>query len=325
MEFVENENLRKALLLRKEGNPEALTYLNRACDEGDGKAWYFKGRAYQQSGFFLESDFEQASICFRKSSILGCPWGTAEVARSYGRMDPKRDAAFELVRKSKDEFACALYYSYDMVDKNMEFTNLVHSAQKGNMVAQYLLYFLDENLNWLEMAAWNGEPCAQKKLGFEYKMAGDYEKAFYWSLKAAKQNNHSATVYVAKVYRNGDGCKISPRLSAFYMLKSKNIKEIRFALRQNAYLKNSDRLQELFVYGKSLKFNPYLVDCIGEEWCLQSIRIYDESTIAARQAALCFLLFFRRHKVLSKDVQRIIAKLVYDSRENPMTWGVSLE
>jgi hypothetical protein len=66
-----NSNFEKALSLRREAKyPEALSFLNKACEENCVQAWIYKAAAYEFGGFGLFPDKQQRNICLEMAEDL---------------------------------------------------------------------------------------------------------------------------------------------------------------------------------------------------------------------------------------------------------------
>jgi hypothetical protein len=104
---VKNSYLQKALALRREGRIDlALEALELACEEQDGMAWFFKGKALQTGGFGLKRNRSSFFACFKLSAEANCPWGMIEYALFEDDVETKLSWAKKAVA-SGDEFALA--------------------------------------------------------------------------------------------------------------------------------------------------------------------------------------------------------------------------
>lgn len=308
MEF-ENPNLQKALQLRKEGNPESLLWLNKACEEGDGKALFFKGDALEYGGFFLEQDEEEAQVFYELSANRGCPWGMAECAYSEELL--WRDKIFE----SKDDYACAVCFhaglGVDESDKKAR-EYVERAIRQENPMAQVLYACMSDSMEefWLQKAAIFGYPEAQCMLGCALEERGLKKEALFWFLQGAKQKHKDSYYNVAFCYKYGSGCEINRPLSAVYFLKYGGN-----ALILNNLMHTHVEQKELFIYGRDLKYNHAQRAMIGESTCAKAIQVYTERTDSARKAALCFIWICRHNQLLYPDLRGLIAKMIFDSRE----------
>jgi hypothetical protein len=109
---------------------------------------------------------------------------------------------------------------------------LLHMAAEGGSVrAQEMLsssYYACHNLEkfytYTKLAANNGSIDCQSDLGWCYKFGKgtiiDYEKAAYWSEKAAIKEDRRAQYDLADLYFNGDGVERNIELQYYWMFKS---------------------------------------------------------------------------------------------------------
>jgi TPR repeat protein len=329
MEF--SENLQIALSLRKEGNPEALKYLEKACAEGDGYALFFKAKGYETGGFFLEKNWRLVESCYEASAKAGCPWSFAKVATYYINGSADRKHWIEKALASSDDYVSYLLFdgleTYVSSEKALQ--GLKRAAKENNVFAQYSLHFWlkdkQKQMSCLEKSAEYGDAEAQYSFGIELGDIGDHKTACSWFLKGAKQKHWYCYRRVAEYCLRGY-CHFKNNIvysAVFFMLFGEPLL-IRYRLESQITKDSIIRLQELFIYGKGLRRYPSLVQRIGPDVCAQSIRIYDQSTDAARKAALCFMWLSKGIKGLYPDVRRMIAKMVYDSRADPSNWEISL-
>jgi len=329
MEF--SENLQIALSLRKEGNPEALKYLEKACDDGDGYALYFKAKAHETGGFFLEKNWQLVESCYVASAKAGCLWAFTKVATYYVHGSAEHKHWIEKAIASSDDYVSYLLFdgldTYVSSQKAIEC--LKRAAKQNNVFAQYSLHFWakdkQKQMKYLEKSATYGDAEAQYSFALELHDSGDHNSACSWFLKGAKQKHWYCYKRVAEYCLYGfSHVKKNIVLSAvFFMLFGEPLL-IRYRLESQITKDSIIRLQELFIYGKGLRRYPSLVQQIGSDICAQSIRIYDQSTDAARKAALCFMWLSKGIKGLYPDVRRMIAQMVFESRTDPSVWGISL-
>ncbi len=324
MEF--SENLQIALSLRKEGNPEALQYLEKACAQGDGYALYFKAKAYETGGFFLEKNWRLIESCYVASAKAGCPWAFSKTATYYVHGSVEHKHWIEKALASSDDYVSYLLFDglETYVSSEKALRALKRAAKQNNVFAQYSLHFWlkdkQEQMICLEKSAIYGDAEAQYSFALELHDLGDHNSAFSWYLKGAKQKHWYCYKRVAEYCLRRNNIVQS---AVFFMLYGEPLL-IRHRLEHRVTVDSIIRLQELFIYGKGLRRYPSLVQQIGSDVCAQSIRIYDQSTDAARKAALCFMWLSKGIKGLYPDVRRMIAQMVFESRTDPSVWGISL-
>ena len=104
--------------------------------------------------------------------------------------------------------------------------DLILEAEMGDTEAQLvlsLLYEQDGNYTeaakWCEMAARQGDPDAQNRMGIYYASGQGVEqddaKSFYWYSEAADRKNSAAQCNLGYCWLNGIGVEASPE-NAFY-------------------------------------------------------------------------------------------------------------
>ncbi len=92
-----------------------------------------------------------------------------------------------------------------------------NEAKNGNITAQYEVAGLynkmkkkNKSLNWYFKAAQNGHPISQTVIGRHY-YSFDYENSEKWLLKAAKNNQSTAQVYLAYLYEGVQSAPEAPK------------------------------------------------------------------------------------------------------------------
>jgi hypothetical protein len=167
---LENANLRDALRLRMARKfPEALAKLNLACDEGDGKALYFKYRAYLYGGWTLYKNIEESNIYYKKAEAAGCPWCIRGDAYGWGM--------FYLRRKRMDaipSFEEALKEGHPLAA--FELARLINDKNSWNNVMQCISFGDEETLSNLASEHFLIKAAEAKHQGALFEMAQKYYK-----------------------------------------------------------------------------------------------------------------------------------------------------
>lgn len=313
---IDNSNLKRALELRQEGNPEARVWLERACAEGDAKALYYKACAVNRGGFFYEMEKDSHTKSFLKASAeAGCPWAMVD----YGHWSGEH-AWFEKALESGDNYAYAHCYFFGHgIEKNKELGReyLKKAEREGNCLvyADTHDFLSDETeiMKWLEKGAEHGDPAVQFRLSRELEMSGKRGTVSSNMLhRAAAQCFYNSYWFLGFNCVHYDNL---PKLAAKWYVKGRSIGFIRERIR-NPDITNG----EMFVYGQAFKRDVILsfnvvIQNEDDHFCDNAIRVYEQSTDSARRASLCFIWAFRGNPFLNRDVVRMIAQMVFKSRE----------
>ncbi len=318
---IDNPSLKKALELRQQGNPEARNWLEKACAEGDAKALYYKALAVADGGFFIKRGNASDVLCLlRESMKLGCVWAMFDFGDKVNNQFLIQKA-FE----SGDNFVFAKCYSSGCKDDiGINVTLGYQYLKKAEKEGNHLVYADIHNYNsknimkWLEKGAFLGDASAQFMLSAWFDNSNP-EKSCYWLSIAAKQRHFKSMVKLAKCYRFGIGCAINETLSAKYTIKC----NVHYLICDHI-IREPDN-GALFVYGQAFCNNAMSYQNLAGPMKDKAIDIYKRATCAARAAALCFTWAFKGNPYLNKDVIRMIAQMVYQSRESPRIWGVFIK
>jgi tetratricopeptide (TPR) repeat protein len=287
IENLENDNLKRALRLRMERKfPEALEALNQACKEGDGKAWFFKARAYRMGGWTLLQDIKLFNMCIEEARKVNCPWTYQNgCGDAYGR---------GMWFKHSNRFGLAEL-------------KLVEAHALGNPLAILELFNIYKDPSILENVIAFGDEATQYVYFFKI---GDTESR----LKLAETKYQSALFDVAnKMYMYMDYIKF-----AEYVTRNKIIMQFDEFVKHRST--STQELQELFYYGRALKMVPNDFDQDNHKCYDRAKRVYKESSERAKAAVFCFVGL----RLLTKDTRRLVGELVWRSRFDPAVWGVKL-
>lgn len=310
IEKLENPNLRDALKLRMERKfPEALAKLNLACEEGDGKALYFKARAYGYGGWGVHKDNVVAREVLELCKKAKCPWLTDEEGDSYGKGSYYINSPGN---RAENKTRARTYFQEAYNDGHpLAAIRLYHCAFLGRVAERKLLatviHFGDEQTQQVYSSLCKVvRPKTSRK----------------WLLRSSKANHERSLFRMAeRHYELG-----KTLLCAKYLVK---LREWSYMMKQRLKpnvvpeLEPWIRLRELFIYGRAFVKFPGKFDESPEEATLP-LRIYKESSDRAKVAALCFVAICQKYGLLHKDMRRMIGELVWKSRFDPDAWGVCL-
>jgi TPR repeat protein len=311
IEKLENANVRDALRLRMERKfPEAMAKLNLACEEGDGKAMYFKARAYWFGGWGVHRDTNFARKVLELCRKAKCPW---------------------LMGKEGDVYGKGCYYNNHNAPGNR-----AENKERARM------YFQEAHNNGHPLAAirlyycrFLGRVAERKLLATVIHFGDEQTQQVYallcmvvrpktsrkWLIRSAKANHERSIVRMAE--NHYDLCNIL--LCAKYLIK---LRERSYML-TNRLLHNIPeidpwiRLRELFMYGRAFHKFPGKFDETTDQSALP-LRIFNESTTRAKAAALYFIGICQKYGLLSKDMRRMIGEMIWKSRYDPDAWGITL-
>jgi hypothetical protein len=169
---------------------------------------------------------------------------------------------------------------------------------------------------WLAKGALVGDCVAQYHYALHFFVKLEFDKAFYWLRLAADQFLSEAICEIGGYYKNGCGCERNQVLAAKCFVSSG------FLYRIIDHLQSQIDSTVLFVYGQAFCNNAMSYQNLAGPMKYKAINIYKRATNAARAAALCFTWAFKGNRYLNKDVIKMIAQMVYQSRETPDIWGI---
>lgn len=284
---LENANLRRALHLRMERKfPEALDALNLACKEGDGKAWFFKARAYKYGGWTLLADAKLHVKCIEEARKVFCPW-------TY-------------INGCGDAYGRGLFYRRTRQQKLAEI-KFVEAHALGHPLATLELHYIDNDSKILTEVVAFGDEVTQ----YNY-FTLVHEKDL--SLKLAE------TGFTSAMYDVGDMLYKSLEYIKFVEYTTKNKILFRFEYYARHRNQSSRDVKELFLYGRYFELDRNTDFCSQNSAYDRAKRIYKESSERAKAAVFCFAGL----RLLAKDTRRLVGELVWNSRFFPNVWGVTL-
>jgi hypothetical protein len=229
--------------------PEALKMLNLACAEGDGKAWFFKARAYKMGGWTLLQDEQLSFACTEEARKVNCSWTYQNgCGDTYGR---------------------GLWYKLTHRQELAE-NKFVEAHALGHPLATLELYYLHRDPKILTEVVEFGDEATQHTYFF---LVNEKDS----TLKLAETGFTLACCDFGNVlYKSLEYIKF-----AEYTTKNKILLEFRDYIEHRN--KSSQDLRELFLYGRYFK-----MDCRGSNYD-RARRIYKESSDRAKAATLCFV------------------------------------
>jgi TPR repeat protein len=227
---------------------------------------------------------------------------------------------------------------------------------------------LKERSNWLLVGAKTGNPYIQCELGSSCNtrckeprliFQENDREALHWYLKAIKQLYKPAIKAAQKIYfdktsecydrfKGVDLVVLISRLNAQRQLKTikddhvsqysvELFKTLIGRLRSvgRSHRLSDDDLREMWQYGRLLTTFPIIPEVLkaappldGTAITKECLALYSECTDKARQAALAFLVAWRKSPslwCLNRDVAIIIAKQIYQSRSDCRQWLAVLD
>jgi TPR repeat protein len=175
---------------------EALTWFNKAVEQGDSDAQYYLGEMYR-NGRGVTKDVDKALKCFQNAAEKG----SVEAQVALGHIYLK---GYE---KIKYDYSEAYKWFLKAAEKG--------SAEAQNMVGE--MYFkgqsvnkdYDEAIKWYRKAVGQGDSEAQYNLGFMYQcgfgVTKDYAEALNLFRQSAAQNNPQGLRNLGIMYYYGFG------------------------------------------------------------------------------------------------------------------------
>jgi hypothetical protein len=260
--------------------------LNLACAEGDGKAWFFKARAYKMGGWTLLENEQLSFACTEEARKVNCPWTYQNgCGDAYGR---------------------GLWYKATHRQELAE-NKFVEAHALGHPLATLELHYLYKDPKILTEVVAFGDEATQHTYFFLVDKK-------YSSLKLAETGFTLACCEVGNMlYKSLEYIKF-----AEYTTKNR----ILLQFHDYIYHRNqaSQDLRELFLYGLYFKIERNSIFCCRSTIYDRAKRIYKESSERAKAATLCFV----GSSLLTKDTRKLVGELVWSSRFDPAVWGVRL-
>jgi TPR repeat protein len=208
---------------------QMATWYRKAAEQGDAKAQFNLGWAYEQ-GQGVEQDYAQAAAWWRKSADQGNDAAQNNLGSLYENgqgvpQDYVQAAAWyrKAANQGLAEAQYSLGYAYhDGQGVPQDYVLAVQwcrkAADQGNADAQFSLgrlYEFGEGVSqdygqavaWFRKAAERGEAGAQNSLGWAYEhgqgVPQDYAQAIAWYRKAAEQGNDVGQFNLGALYAEG--------------------------------------------------------------------------------------------------------------------------
>lgn len=295
-----NEHVRNYFELKRNGQYEkALQELQIAADENDGQGLFIMGRVYP----------EKDDIYYKRSALAKCTWGIFFDAVYHYRGNGSYCTTIGEAFATGDNYirGIILFDGYGSFNKNEESGReyMRKACNQNNpfaiehVVRHYVFGHDDEYAYWVKRGAELGIPRCQ------WIYADTTRKFVEWYTKASLQKFEPAMNYLAHCYWNGNDCKQNRRKAIKLIIECKqDIDTVRL------WLKQTTSMPELFVFGRELR-NRYR-NYIDAEYAIQ---VYQDSIENTQRAVFCFLLCAK--EFLIKDVRLIIAKMIWEFREDP--------
>jgi TPR repeat protein len=165
----------------------ALTYFQRAANEGDYNGQYFLGCMYLY-GEGVSKNYTEAAKWLQKSAEQGHKYAQMELGILYFHgegVSKNNEKALEWTRKAADQGIIEALYELGCIYKELE------DSDNANI--------------WFKKAAELGEASAQYELGCSFYYSDDYSNALIWLQKSANQNNADAQMLLGSMFLNGSG------------------------------------------------------------------------------------------------------------------------
>lgn len=296
-----NINLQVALELRKQGRlKEARGYLDKACDEEDGDALFFKAHMLMVGvgGWGVTKNFLDCESLALRSADAGSVYGmllayylTSLSEQSISLRAKAIATKHIVVRLFFEPTACDLFWqalqegiwlAYLFSDLMRHPSFIEHIKQIANLGEATACGILSDDPFFLQKGAILRNSTCMEKLAKQCFEANDIASGAYWYTK------------------------LSYGSWIFQRLKS-------------PFEDESLRLRELYVYGR--KFAKGWFPSCGLKQ--ESLEVYCDSRTAAQRATVAFLLCCKRWGIY-KDVARLIGQMIWKSRNDPAIWNVKL-
>lgn len=290
---IENFNLRQALLLRKDGRlAESQTALEAACQEGDGKALYLKGRALFTGGWLYERSYRLSEECRHACLLADCIW--------LGQVEDDTDDAFTRFLSG----------------------HAGESYPQGIAEGHFLIYAypdvrgVDTFPHVLVAANFGDERC-QYRVGRHFRETNP-ELSFQYFLKGAMQKHRDCMYKVARYYEKGKGCKKDLFKAAEWFIAG----DFKVSIPDRLYFAYTNHIWELvYIYARACRTNiqlQYMTE--GSRECKDAIFLCDAVVYKVKQAVLWFNLVFKRCGFLTKDTRRVVGEMIWNSRYQMDEW-----
>lgn len=289
-EVFKNANVRHALELRKQGKyKEAISFLDKACDEGDGEAWYIKGYFYELGGCGLRQDLHKASVCMAESRARGC-YSTDVFVKAQQAAYSGEHALAEKLRI--DALEAGYFFALRQIDVSKVSIEIVQAlADNGDGYAcLFVAGFYYEIGNLKKALAYLRKGAEQKVIRCLRQIINPV-----W-LDAGEISFWECSKWEVKTYNSADQLK---HLIYKYQSEADEVK-------QQLFYMVGRKVAKHFINELSLILTSVL-------------QIYQRTWAAAHNATVTFLLCCKQLGVY-KDVAKMIGKFIWESRINPDFW-----
>jgi hypothetical protein len=152
-----------------------------------------------------------------------------------------------------------------------------------------------------------------------YLMIADLNKdAFSIAQSDHRNGNLYCTGFIGLCYLYGMECEINPKKGAQFIIKSTSRECIINRLVQFPNMESVEK----YIYGQNVGSIKTWISWHSQElkFLTDCEQLYNKTTALVRQSTLCLIWCLTLSKYCSKDVARMIAKLVYESRYEPDLW-----
>jgi hypothetical protein len=290
--YFKNENLRLALFYRMTRQYKlAKKHLLLAAEvDGDGQALYVLAETYSTGGFGIKRTFGKAQDLYQRSSNAGCLWGKVKANTLIDSLDD-------------DIYAKGLFIEREGLKPTLSFVQKLFERSEENVLIYPLLYRY--RYMWLFLN--NDQKENVKTAGLKFS---DALIQYNWDLlsdDSANQRFDCALKYKSEEYYN----PTQYEKAMYYALKYDTYFSLVFDILR---LYPTHKIH--FMYGrKAIKHLP-------EDHSQDSILIYQNTIQMCRQAVYCFIwVVYKKKRWMSKDVVRLVGKMIYASRNDPDLWN----
>lgn len=287
---------------------EALRLFRKAADMGGVEAQKEMGDAHFKGTCGLPQDIAAALMWYRSAALGGNVNAQLAIANYYE----------EAIGGARDPAAAASFYGM--------------AVKQGDAEAAYCLALMleagdgvpcdeDESVRLFRVAAVRNHRGAQWELAQAYEegrggLRVNMDAAMYWYRRAAREDC-DARLRLGQLLEGREGVEPNVLEAARWYCaaaEDSSLEEPTEAIRR---LLRSGDLRIAFVIGNApLELPHELETMVKGARCIRR-----RSSERARRAALCWVWA----RLLPRDVVRIVARRVYDSRCDPAVWAVALD
>jgi hypothetical protein len=296
---------------------------------------------------FATTELEVSFIRFERAAAKGHAesiWITSVVKDAEMDWDSWRKAF------AKTEVPLGWYFAGTLTDDGEDALEFYKKSAEGGCSWGQVDYaegfregaYMDQDLEvyveWLEKAADQNNPMAMEALAEWFEQGGQDEKAMFYRQGAAKLGWKRSMMFLSDMLREGEGCEKDLRQASMWSSRRIDVwrfrKEVEVARRSYKKAATADLGCDFNQLCYSLGWGLFWYIYSDERWKRQSVENkafgtscldYYCSCVELRQKSIFSLLLCWQESVGVKDVGLMVAKMVWEGREENLLKSFELK